>query len=177
MSECKICLENNGDIIYPCKCKDGIHENCLKKWIESPINTKPTRCEICNENYELNYQIVIDSGRRRIIDLNNVVVTGRNSTSNIQNIIIDINEDQTPRIVIYNTVNRIHNSKCCFIIILLDITTIATSTLYNPKSVRTTEVVVVIHLFWMMMVFLNLISIGRIYIDCVRIRDRIDVNP
>jgi E3 ubiquitin-protein ligase DOA10 len=40
MIECRICLEEYGPFIIPCKC-DGtmkhVHENCLKKWAEEKL--------------------------------------------------------------------------------------------------------------------------------------------
>ena len=48
--ECRICYGEDGIFVHPCKCKGDInvHEECLRKWIET---SKRTKCEICNTEY------------------------------------------------------------------------------------------------------------------------------
>ena len=53
---CKYCLEDskesNYPLIYPCKCSDGVHANCLAIWIiVRPPNHDRTKCEICTTSY------------------------------------------------------------------------------------------------------------------------------
>ena len=53
---CKYCLEDSKEseypLIYPCKCADGVHANCLAIWIiVRPLNHDRTKCEICTTSY------------------------------------------------------------------------------------------------------------------------------
>ena len=54
-SFCKYCLEdmdeNSQELIYPCRCSDGIHADCLAIWIAVRTHENRYRCEICNSNY------------------------------------------------------------------------------------------------------------------------------
>ena len=49
--ECRICYGDEGVFVHPCKCKGdtNVHEECLRKWIES---SGRTTCEICNTEYK-----------------------------------------------------------------------------------------------------------------------------
>ena len=70
-SECRICLENNGrKLIYPCKCKFPVHKKCLIKWLKSESNTTPNKCEICRNNYNSNYVIIINRNVENTIGSN-----------------------------------------------------------------------------------------------------------
>ena len=56
MDICKYCLEdskeNEQPLIYPCRCTDGVHANCLAVWLLfRPVRDDSCRCEICNVNY------------------------------------------------------------------------------------------------------------------------------
>ena len=48
--ECRICFEQGGMFVKPCKCKGdtNVHEHCLRKWIEI---SKRENCEICKTTY------------------------------------------------------------------------------------------------------------------------------
>lgn len=53
MSACRICLEEEGEMIQPCMCKGtakDVHPECLHKWLT--ISGK-TECEICKHPYEV----------------------------------------------------------------------------------------------------------------------------
>ena len=45
---CYICLEEGGELVYPCACTAGVHLKCLLEW-QSFSNSR--RCEICLEEY------------------------------------------------------------------------------------------------------------------------------
>ena len=50
---CKICLEDTGTLISPCKCKGSsayVHSECLEEWLNV---SKRTSCEICQHEYQL----------------------------------------------------------------------------------------------------------------------------
>lgn len=46
--DCKYCLESceYGLVIYPCKCKTPVHEDCLMKWLEYK-QCDYAICELC----------------------------------------------------------------------------------------------------------------------------------
>lgn len=50
--ECRICYEEGGTFVKPCKCKGdtNVHEHCLQKWVHA---SNRTSCEICNTEYRL----------------------------------------------------------------------------------------------------------------------------
>lgn len=48
---CRICLEETGTFIHPCRCKGSsgnVHSTCLQKWIDESMSDA---CEICHETY------------------------------------------------------------------------------------------------------------------------------
>lgn len=48
---CRICLEEEGTFVQPCKCKGTtgyVHQKCLNRWVEESNKNK---CEICNFEY------------------------------------------------------------------------------------------------------------------------------
>ena len=55
MSICKYCwqedLQDNNPLIFPCKCKNGVHLKCLGTWVFSSSNGAPRRCELCLTDY------------------------------------------------------------------------------------------------------------------------------
>jgi len=56
--ECRICLENHGQLISVCGCKGScefVHNECIVQWIQQfPKNhDRYKKCEICNSNYNL----------------------------------------------------------------------------------------------------------------------------
>lgn len=56
---CTICLENNDNIlIFPCKCKNPIHIDCLITWISYK---KKFVCEICKDEYKIPNNILKNS--------------------------------------------------------------------------------------------------------------------
>ena len=57
MSICKYCLCNdsvNDILIFPCKCKNPVHINCLREWL---LNKEKYhfQCEICKDFYKYDY--------------------------------------------------------------------------------------------------------------------------
>lgn len=52
MTSCRICLEEDGEFVHPCACKgsNGVHSQCLMKWIEE---SKKKYCEICKQEYNM----------------------------------------------------------------------------------------------------------------------------
>ena len=48
--ECRICYEQDGVFVNPCKCKGdtNVHEACLRQWTET---SNRDTCEICNTKY------------------------------------------------------------------------------------------------------------------------------
>jgi hypothetical protein len=53
-NECRICLLSS-NLLYPCNCTSGIHKKCLKRWMMIETNLKPSECEICQQEYQINY--------------------------------------------------------------------------------------------------------------------------
>jgi E3 ubiquitin-protein ligase DOA10 len=67
---CRICLEEGNDcvgMVRPCRCSgslEGVHEECLRKWIETILerryekgeNCEVVSCEICKEVFEFTYR-------------------------------------------------------------------------------------------------------------------------
>ena len=55
MPVCKYCLhddmQSNNPIIFPCKCKEGVHLKCLGTWVFSSYNSTPRTCEVCLADY------------------------------------------------------------------------------------------------------------------------------
>ena len=55
MSICKYCwqedLQGSNPLIFPCKCKNGVHLKCLGTWVFSSSNGTPRRCELCLTDY------------------------------------------------------------------------------------------------------------------------------
>lgn len=48
---CRICLEEEGPFVHPCRCKGqtgNVHAECLRKWIDE---SKNNACEICKQEY------------------------------------------------------------------------------------------------------------------------------
>lgn len=59
--ECRICYESDGRLLNVCSCSGSIeyvHIECIERWINTfPKNHKNHyKCEICNQNYYLNYK-------------------------------------------------------------------------------------------------------------------------
>ena len=67
---CRICFESNkkSKLIKPCECKEKIHKECLKKWIE--VKNNPEFCEICKKKYNVDFTIIPVQQRAIIIDQN-----------------------------------------------------------------------------------------------------------
>lgn len=64
MDQCRICFEEDGDLISPCNCSGSIeymHPMCLKKWIKSSNSNK---CEICNTVYDPPYDVPRPDGEQ-----------------------------------------------------------------------------------------------------------------
>ena len=54
---CRICLEDDGHFIYPCRCSGTmkyVHEECLLRWFR--VNRYPFRCEICHYQFRFTNQ-------------------------------------------------------------------------------------------------------------------------
>jgi hypothetical protein len=61
MKICRICLEEDDNVIAPCKCKGTsqyVHETCLSKWRR---NQKRFKCEICHSQYQLKQHFLFKS--------------------------------------------------------------------------------------------------------------------
>lgn len=59
---CRICFEEEGDKITPCKCNSLVHPDCLNRWRKQiPLilhnNKRDIRCEICLEYYQFEGEI------------------------------------------------------------------------------------------------------------------------
>jgi len=68
-NECRICLEEEGELICICGCKGTaqyVHKECIEQWINRfPKNhSNHTHCEICKENYNLD---LIDEQKFKIV--------------------------------------------------------------------------------------------------------------
>ena len=55
---CKYCQDTDeqDDMIQPCKCEGSsqhVHRTCLQKWMDSNVNKREWRCEICKERLEI----------------------------------------------------------------------------------------------------------------------------
>jgi len=74
--ECKYCLDiidiESNNIIRPCLCKDYVHKQCFEQWIlKRPLHRDETiyntlnRCEICNSNYNISINNLIDKRQNK----------------------------------------------------------------------------------------------------------------
>ena len=48
--QCRICFEEEGDFLSPCKCNSVVHENCLIKWNKY---SERDSCEICLHDFTI----------------------------------------------------------------------------------------------------------------------------
>lgn len=73
MTECRICLEEEGDeFINPCKCNSRVHKQCIKNWILAENNSSPTDCEVCLHQYSIDFnEMFAEEFRRHSIDRDN----------------------------------------------------------------------------------------------------------
>ena len=57
MNECRICFdeEKDSEFINPCKCNSWVHKECIKNWILSENNNSPTECEVCLQEYSIDF--------------------------------------------------------------------------------------------------------------------------
>lgn len=71
---CRICFESKkkSKLINPCECKEKIHKECLKKWIE--VKNNPEVCEICKKKYNVDFTIIPVQQRAIIIDESNLQI-------------------------------------------------------------------------------------------------------
>ena len=63
MAHCRICLEEDGTFVHPCRCKGStgnVHAKCLTKWIEESGHTE---CEICHTEYNTHNVCACNVGR------------------------------------------------------------------------------------------------------------------
>ena len=70
MNQCRICLEDNDELIKPCKCNGTIayvHKACLETWINA---SGSNHCEICNDVYLPPYDtpVPIEAGDEHVED-------------------------------------------------------------------------------------------------------------
>ena len=52
MKQCRICLDEGGDLFSPCLCNGSVryvHRECLATWID--VANNPARCTICHAEY------------------------------------------------------------------------------------------------------------------------------
>jgi E3 ubiquitin-protein ligase DOA10 len=58
---CRICLENDGELISVCGCKGSVkyvHKDCIKKWQQmAPTLESKIYCQLCKEKYQYDGQI------------------------------------------------------------------------------------------------------------------------
>ena len=57
---CRICLEDEGDKIAPCRCtgtQQWVHRDCLEHW--RAVQRNKLTCEVCGSNYETNPCVVL----------------------------------------------------------------------------------------------------------------------
>ena len=47
--ECRLCLQESQTLIKPCKCREGIHIECLEHWISK--KHRADICELCKSKY------------------------------------------------------------------------------------------------------------------------------
>ena len=54
----RICFEeeNDREFINPCKCNSWVHKECIKNWILSENNSSPTDCEVCLQEYSIDFE-------------------------------------------------------------------------------------------------------------------------
>ena len=54
---CKYCLSGEGELIRPCNCTEGVHEECLREWVDSRFIPRNFENEeaIYNNVYQFNY--------------------------------------------------------------------------------------------------------------------------
>lgn len=60
---CRICLgsEKTQNLIAPCSCNGShkfVHEECLKKWILSKDAENLSICELCKEQFKMEFEVV-----------------------------------------------------------------------------------------------------------------------
>lgn len=69
---CRICFENDKKckLLTPCDCREPIHRECLKMWIE--IKKNPEYCEICKKKYIVDFTIIPVQQTAIIVDENNM---------------------------------------------------------------------------------------------------------
>ena len=69
---CRICFENDKKckLLRPCYCREPIHRECLKMWIE--IKKNPDFCEICKKKYIVDFTIIPVQQTAIIVDENNI---------------------------------------------------------------------------------------------------------
>ena len=58
LPECRICLENEGELINICGCSgtaEFVHKECIENWVNRFPKDHPNhyKCQICNEKYNL----------------------------------------------------------------------------------------------------------------------------
>lgn len=56
---CKYCFTSDGNLTYPCECKNPVHLKCLQDWIKYK-KYKHITCEICLQNYSFYYLFLIN---------------------------------------------------------------------------------------------------------------------
>ena len=68
--QCRICLEEEGDLISVCGCKGSVkyvHKHCIMKWQEvAPTQELKTNCQLCKQPY------IYDGQLQREENLNNI---------------------------------------------------------------------------------------------------------
>jgi hypothetical protein len=71
---CKYCYESHGILEHPCKCSDGVHEECLDRWRVTD-HASETICEVCQELYTRELVVSLDDTMILLdINLNNMMI-------------------------------------------------------------------------------------------------------
>ncbi|CAK9049332.1 Vignain (Bean endopeptidase) (Cysteine proteinase EP-C1) [Durusdinium trenchii] len=83
LGQCRICLEEGGDLIQPCACEGSmrwVHAECLAEWwkhrsaggVDLPTSGSNLRCDICGEDFALKRQAchlnLLGFLRRRLVE-------------------------------------------------------------------------------------------------------------
>jgi len=56
-AECLYCRDaGDAPLVYPCLCKTGVHDACLRAWLASPCCRDQTRCPQCAATYACAYR-------------------------------------------------------------------------------------------------------------------------
>ena len=66
--ECVMCLGGvaDGELIWPCRCADPVHRDCLNKWRAESLDAQAmTHCTICHHLFEFEADVADSESKRR----------------------------------------------------------------------------------------------------------------